>query len=181
MQQRVIVAHGEEGSGLDQSNANCDQAGGDQALGLDDLDVLENLLSFYVRSVNYALSTDLDARLDGLEVARGTGKITALLLIDSHPGIRPSAIAKVTLRDRPAMTRTIAPMVAAGLIEQRVSQRERRATELFVTPRGHDVAEQVRAIAREQSNDFFSVLASEDREHLLRILRQLYQTIRVQQ
>ena len=159
---------------------NPDDDSDDQPLGLDNLDVLENLLSFYVRSVNYALSADLDSRLQGLEVARGTGKITALLLIDSHPGVRPSAIAEATLRDRPTMTRTIAPMVAAGLIEQRVVESERRATELFVTSRGHNLAEQVRAIVREQSNDFFSVLASEDREHLIRILGRLYQTIRRQ-
>ena len=65
-------------------------------LDADDLDCLEDLLSFYVRSANYALSADLDARLGNLEVARGTGKITTLLLIDSHPGIRASAIAEAT-------------------------------------------------------------------------------------
>ena len=139
-----------------------------------DLDVLEGLPSFYVRSANYLLSRDLDARLDGLEVARGTGKITTLLLIDSHPGIRPSTIAAATLRDRPALTRTIAPMIAAGLIEQRRSEAEGRAVELYITPRGHEVAQQVRAIVKAQSDDFFAPLSGEDRGHLLRILRQVY-------
>ena len=68
-----------------------------------DLDVLENTLSFYIRTVNIAVSRDLDDRLEGLDVARGTGKITTLLLVDSHPGIRPSVIAQLILKDRSAM------------------------------------------------------------------------------
>lgn len=142
------------------------------------LDVLEDLLSFYVRSVNYALSNDLDRRLDGLEVARGTGKITTLLMIDREPGIRPSTIAHATLRDRPSVSRIIAPMVEAGLIEQTTDESERRAQNLRVTPRGHEVAEQVRAVARAQNETFFASLSEEDRGHLLRILRDLYLKIR---
>lgn len=142
------------------------------------LDVLEDLLSFYVRSVNYALSNDLDQRLDGLDVARGTGKITTLLMIDREPGVRPSAIARATLRDRPSVSRIIAPMVAAGLIEQTTDESERRAQKLRVTPRGHAVAERVRAIVRAQNAAFFSSVSDEDRGHLLRILRGLYARIR---
>lgn len=143
-----------------------------------DLDVLEDLLSFYVRSVNYGLSRDLDNRLDGLEVARGTGKITTLLLIDSHPGVRPSVIARATLRDRPSITRIVGPLVAAGLVKQRVAKGERRAQELFITPRGHEVAERVRRIVRSQSDEFFRPLSEEDRGHLMRILRGMYLKLR---
>lgn len=143
-----------------------------------DLDVLEDMLSFYLRAANHAVSCDLDARLTGLEVARGTGKITTLLLIDSHPGIRPSTIAAVTLRDRPSLSRTIAPMIAAGLIEQRRAPGEGRAWELFITPRGHALAEDVRRIVKAQSEDFFAPLSEADRAHLLRILRRLYHIAR---
>ena len=143
-----------------------------------DLDVLENLLSFYLRSANYLLSRDLDSRLQGLEVARGTGKITTLLLIDGHPGIRPSTIAAATLRDRPSLSRILAPMIAAGLIEQRRSRSEGRAVELFITPRGHTVAERVRCIVKAQSKAFFAPLGAADQADLLRILRQLYLTAR---
>lgn len=157
--------------------AQCDHPAGPPpgpASGTPELDVLEDLLSFYVRSANYLLSRDLDARLEGLEVARGTGKITTLLLIDTHPGIRPSAIAAATLRDRPALSRTIAPMIAAGLIEQRRSRAEGRAVELYITPRGHALAQKVRRIVKAQSDEFFAPLDAADRAHLLRILRRVY-------
>lgn len=147
---------------------------GEAATGHVDLDVLEDLLSFYVRSVNYGLSRDLDRRLAGLEVARGTGKITTLLLLDSHPGIRPSEIASATIRDRSAITRIVRAFVAAGLVEQRPSPDEWRAQELYVTPRGHELAERVRRVAKAQSEEYFAALTEEDRAHLMRILRGLY-------
>ncbi len=143
-----------------------------------DLDVLEGLLSFYVRSVSYTLSRNLDESLKGHTVAKGSGKITALLLIDKHPGIRPSTIAEITLRDRPSISRIIRPMVEEGLVEQRTSERERRAEELFITEKGHAEAEAVRAIISEQSDAFFADTPAEDRAHLFRILRELYRSIR---
>ncbi len=152
----------------------------DQGRDLQDLElgVLENLLSFYVRSANYILSKDLDERLEGHAVAKGTGKITALLLIDAHPGIRPSTIAEVVLRDRPTISRIIKPLVEAGLVEQRTSETERRAEELFITPKGHAEANAVRALISAQNDDFFADMPKRDRDHLFRILRQLYRKAR---
>lgn len=144
----------------------------------EDLESLENLHSFYVRAVNYALSRDHDRRMEGLEVARGTGKITALLLIEAHPGIRSSTIAEATLRDRPSTSRIIAHLVDHDLIEQRVQSNERRAHGLYITDHGREVAQKVRAIAQQQSDDFFAPLSEEDKAHLLRITRNLYREIR---
>ena len=150
------------------------------SLDVEDLDCLEDLLSFYVRSANYALSTDLDARLSDLEVARGTGKITALLLIDSHPGIRASAIAEATLRDRPSVSRIVAQLVRHELITKHEISGERRAFGLHITPSGHMLAQKVRGIVRQQSEDFFADVPQADREALLRITRDIYRRIREQ-
>lgn len=148
------------------------------SLDVDDLDCLEGLLSFYVRSVNYAVSADLDARLGDLPLARGTGKITALLLIDSHPGIRASAIAEATLRDRPSISRIIAQLLRHGLITKHAIPAERRAFGLHITPRGHDLAQQVRGIVGTQSDAFFAFVPEDDRAALLRITRNIYRRIR---
>lgn len=151
---------------------------GPTSLDVDDLDCLEGLLSFYVRATNYALSTDLDARLGHLAVARGTGKITTLLLIDSHPGIRASAIAEATLRDRPSVSRIIAHLLDHGLITKSETPGERRAFGLFITEKGHELADEVREIVKRQSDDFFADLSDRDREDLLRITRDIYVKIR---
>ncbi|WP_246040472.1 MarR family winged helix-turn-helix transcriptional regulator [Roseovarius arcticus] len=148
------------------------------SLDVEDLDCLDDLLSFYVRSASYVLSTDLDSRLANLEVARGTGKITALLLIDSHPGIRASAIAEATLRDRPSTSRIITQLVRNKLIIKRETPGERRAFGLYITPSGHVLAEKVRGIVKTQSDEFFAFVPQDDRDALMRITRNIYRKIR---
>jgi len=148
------------------------------SLAVDDLDCLEDLISFYVRSANYALSADLDARLADLHVARGTGKITTLLLIDSHPGIRASAIAEATLRDRPSISRIITQLVRNNLITKRETEGERRAFGLYITSSGHVLADKVRGIVKAQSSDFFAHVPEHDRDALLRITKDIYRKIR---
>lgn len=142
-----------------------------------DLDILGDLLSFYMRTITIALSRDLDQRLEGLEVAKGTGKVITLLLVDSHPGIRPSVIAHLSTKSKAEIGRIVDKLVKAGLIERQVSPEERRALQLFITPQGASVARQVRRLAKAQSEDFFSHLDADDQRQLMRILRTSYQRI----
>jgi DNA-binding MarR family transcriptional regulator len=138
------------------------------------LDVLENTLSFYIRSINMALSRDLDKSLEGFDVAKGTGKITTLLLVDSHPGIRPSVIAQLILRDRSAMGRIVDQMVAHGLLTRQVDSSDGRAQALHITQKGAEMARLVRRVAVRQSRDFFHDVSEEDQQRLLTILRRVY-------
>ena len=98
------------------------------------------------------------SELDGLDVARGTGKITTLLLVDSHPGIRPSVIAQIIMKDRSAMGRLIDQMIDHDLLVRQTSASERRAHELFVTAKGAELAAKIRPIVTKQSKDFFSFI-----------------------
>jgi len=139
-----------------------------------DFDILGDLLSFYLRSVNLALSRDYEPKMDAVSLARGTGKVSTLLLVDANPGIRPSVVAHFILKDRSAMVRLLDQLTRAGLIEQKVSATERRAHELYLTPKGQALARRVRASAVEQSEGFFSILSEEERAGLLRVLRKLY-------
>ena len=141
------------------------------------LDILDNTLSFYIRSINLAVSRDLDERLDGLEVARGTGKITTLLMVDSHPGIRPSTIAKMSLHDRSAMARLIDQMERQGLLRRGVSAEDGRAQELFITQKGAALARRVRGLVNAQSREFFHFLPEPEHKQAIGILRRVYRRI----
>lgn len=141
-----------------------------------DLDIFADLLSFHARTVVLALNRDLDAQMSPLpQIATGTGKISTLLLIEANPGIRPSVIAHYILKDRSAMVRLLAQFVRAGLVEQRVSEQERRAHELFITPKGKALASRVRAITLRQNERFFDVLTAEEQAGLLKGLKKLYE------
>lgn len=142
------------------------------------IDVLEGAFSWYIRSIDSAVSKDLDARMRHLEVAKGKGKITALFLIDDYPGIRPSAIAKVLMRDRPATGRVIDKLVAAGLATREAHAGDARAQALHITAKGHALAEEVREIIRQQEREFFDVIPDEDRDQFMRLLKRAYMGIR---
>ncbi|MDB6454136.1 MarR family winged helix-turn-helix transcriptional regulator [Falsirhodobacter sp. 20TX0035] len=140
--------------------------------------LLEGTLSWYIRSLDSLVSRDLDRRMARLPVARGKGKITALLLVDDHPGIRPSAIATVLMRDRPTTGRIVERLVEAGLIRRQVAGDDQRAQSLTVTEQGRTVAAQVRAIIREQERDFFAHIPADERRQFHRILKQSYHVLR---
>jgi DNA-binding MarR family transcriptional regulator len=142
-----------------------------------DLDVLENVLSYYIRTINMAVSRDLDDKLGGFEVARGTGKITTLLLVDSHPGIRSSVIAQLILRDRSAMVRVIDQMEEHGLLRRQADGDDNRAQGLFITEKGADLARRVRPIVVQQSRDFFPDITDEEHQMLISVLGRTYRRI----
>ena len=142
-----------------------------------DLDVLEDTLSFYIRTVNLAVSRDLDERLEGCDVARGTGKITTLLLVDSHPGIRPSVIAQLILKDRSAMGRLVDQMEDHELLTRETSADDSRAQELYITEKGAALAVEVRELVTRQSRDFFDFIPEDEQRLLMDILRRAYRRI----
>jgi len=146
-------------------------------LGLD-LDVLEGAFSYYFRAIDAVVSRDLDHRLLHLPVARGKGKITTLLLVDRYPGIRPSVIAEVLMRDRPATGRIIDAMVGHGLIRREADALDQRAQALFITEDGHALAGKVRQVVRQQEAEFFDFIVPEDRAQFMRMLRRAYAGMR---
>jgi DNA-binding MarR family transcriptional regulator len=141
-----------------------------------DFDIFSTLLSFYVRSINLLVSRDLDQQTVELGLSGGTGKIAAILLIGANPGIRPSVLAHFIRKDRSAMGKLLEQMEQNELIEQRVSQVERRARELFLTPKGRALVQRTREVVRRQDDEFFAPLSGPEREQLLGLLRKLYES-----
>jgi DNA-binding MarR family transcriptional regulator len=142
------------------------------------VDMLEGTFSFYIRSLDSVVSRDLDRRMAHLDVAKGKGKITTLLLVDDYPGVRPSQIAEVLMRDRPAVGRIIDLLVKAGDIRRESAADDQRAQALFITEQGHALAQTVREIIRTQENEFFDFIAPEDREQFMCILKRTYLNMR---
>lgn len=142
------------------------------------VEVLEHAFSYYIRCIDGVVSRDLDRRMAHLEVARGKGKITALLLVDGYPGIRPSVIAEVLMRDRPSTGRILDQLVAHGLIRRGRDAEDQRAQALSITPHGAEVAAEVRAIIRQQEAEFFDFIAPEDRDQFMAQLRRAYHRLK---
>lgn len=139
------------------------------------LDMLGTLLSFHARTVGLALNKSYDQEIGEVSLAKGTGKVSVLLLTAANPGIRPSVIAHFIHKDRAAMARLIEQMKDHGLIEHKVDAEERRAHELYLTPQGESLLEPVRKIALRHSARFFGALTADEQALLLRLLMKLYE------
>ena len=142
-----------------------------------DLGALGHLLSFFIRSLSIAVSQDLDDQLKGLEVAQGTGKISTLLLVNDHPGIRPSVLARMLFKDRAAMGRIVETMASQGLLTRQTSAHDHRAQELYITDRGRELAATVTTIVTRQSRAFFHVLDDAEHAQAMRLLQKVYRRI----
>lgn len=142
------------------------------------LDVLEGAFSWYIRSLDAVVSRDLDQRMAHLDVAKGKGKITTLLLVDKYPGVRPSQIAQVLIRDRPATGRIIDLLVKAGDIRRETAPDDQRAQALYITEQGHALAKTVTKIIRAQEEEFFDFIAPEDRVQFMCMLKRANQNMR---
>lgn len=132
-----------------------------------DLGGLESLLSFYIRRVNIAVSRDLDNKLSGLDVAKGTGKIGTLLIVSRHPGIRPSDIADIIIRDRSSMGRLLEKMDQQGLLIRKTDPDDQRSQALYLTGKGHQLAEKVIQITRQQDDEFFHMVTAGEKEIII--------------
>lgn len=141
------------------------------------LDVLDDSVGYFLRVLAKSFSGMVDDRLSHAPYLKGRGRITTLLIVDSHPGIRPSVIATLLMNDRSAMGRLIDALVRAGLIERQDAPDDNRAQGLFITEKGRKMAEEIRPLLTGASRDFFSDLTEEEHDLLLSLLRRSYKRI----
>lgn len=138
-----------------------------------DLDVLDDALSYFIRDLNIAVSRDWEARLDGLDALRGTGKVTALLMIHKYPGIHPSTIAQINLRDRADAARTLTALEKAGLIYRKPGRKDSRSWSLFLTEAGEAMVAPLRERVRESRQFLFDV-SDDEYDQVMNLLRRIY-------
>ncbi|MCU5774520.1 MarR family transcriptional regulator [Erwiniaceae bacterium BAC15a-03b] len=148
--------------------------------GFTDSGGLQQLLSFSVRCLNIVVSRDLDRKLSGLDVAKGTGKISTLLIVSRHPGIRPSSIADLIMRDRSSMGRLIDKMELQGLLRRKVAPDDNRSQALYLTEQGYKLASKVINLAQKQDRDFFHAISEQDKSLMINLCKKILNSHREQ-
>ncbi len=106
-------------------------------------------------------------------LAGGTGKLTALMLIATNPGISQGQVGIVLSKDRPAMVRIIDHLEQEGLVVRTRAARERRRYGLFLTAQGRTSIARYMRIALDYDEAFFAVLNARERSDLGRLLRKM--------
>lgn len=138
-----------------------------------DLDVLDDAFSYFVRSLNMAISRDWEARIADLDEMKGTGKVTALFLIGKYPGIHPSTIAEINMKDRAEVARLLNAMEKSGLIYRKPGRKDSRSWCLFITEKGERVLEELRKRIR-TSRHFLDDISDDEYQQTIDLMRKIY-------
>lgn len=152
----------------------------DEAVELHSYGFLDEQLSFYIRVIEMMVSRDLDMALKQINFSCRKGTITALFLITRHPGLRVSAIAQASQIDKSLATKIVDELTGCGLIEKRPDEHDGRATSLYVTPAGLDVADRLEKLVAGQSREFFlKIMTQQEHDTVLDILRRAFEKLRM--
>jgi DNA-binding MarR family transcriptional regulator len=125
-------------------------------------------LSVLSNTVSQAIAAEYESRHD-LTVTEW--RVMAVLGLNS--GISASGVAERTAMDKVAISRAVARLIETGRVARTVSEDDRRRSELWLTPAGRAVYEEIapRALAYEQR--LLSVLSVEEQRWLDRVLDKL--------
>lgn len=132
---------------------------------------------WHMFTVGHLVATDLDSIAREIGCSFADLDFLGTLAIDERKTMRATDVASTLYVSNAVISTRIARLVKAGLIERRRSDEDKRAFDLRLTGKGHDVIEQaIHRIAREAKIvRFFRQLAPEDQQALVRILGDLHQ------
>lgn len=92
-----------------------------------------------------------------------------------NPGIAQSALAELTTKDAPTVTRIIDLLAKKGLAERRMADDDRRKFLVFMTPEGEKLYEQMLPAVVEIRRQGWGNLSDDDYQHFVRIMDEIYQ------
>jgi DNA-binding MarR family transcriptional regulator len=136
-----------------------------------DLSTLHDTTGFMVRIVQLQIFQAFFDVFSGQGLT--TGAYTALVAIRDNPGIKQGVLADCMLIKRSNMTKLINSLERRGLVERRASSIDRRAVDLYLTPKGKTELTQVFDAARQHDRDTTRALSPAEREHLLDYLTRI--------
>jgi MarR family transcriptional regulator for hemolysin len=99
---------------------------------------------------------------------------TAWALISIHrlgDGARQITVAEAIGIEGPSFVRLLDQLCAAGLVDRREDQDDRRAKTLHLTPAGADLAARVEALLHDARQDILAGVSEADLEACLRVFR----------
>ena len=116
----------------------------------------------------FARHWSLHFRGAGVELSSVQGGL--LLLIRENPGQPQAAFARLLAIEPPSLAQSLAPLLAAGLVERRRAQNDGRAMALHLSARGAQIAALVEAGQPQHEARLLAGLTKEERRTLLALL-----------
>jgi DNA-binding MarR family transcriptional regulator len=98
---------------------------------------------------------------------------TMLVLVDSNPGSTAARLARALAVSAPNVTMWLDKLQRRGLVRREASETDRRTQHLYVTDKGHRLAEEATRRVVDAERHAFSHLSVGERAILLELLRKL--------
>lgn len=129
---------------------------------------LPALINFFSNKMSNGAS-QLYAHLFNMAVT--DWRIISLLAVE--PNIPASRICHVIGLDKSAVSRSLAKLSQAGLVEIEADKKDTRARKNTLTEAGIDLHDEMYQVAMEREQKILNVLSQQDQEHLIRIMNAL--------
>jgi MarR family transcriptional regulator, temperature-dependent positive regulator of motility len=99
-------------------------------------------------------------------------QFAALDAISNHPGTDQATVAELIAYDRATIGGVIERLEQKGWVARVVSERDRRARELSLTPEGQRIFKELVPVVRDLQDDILPSLSDADRARFLKLARQ---------
>lgn len=99
-------------------------------------------------------------------------QFAALDAIGHHPGTDQATVAELIAYDRATIGGVIERLEQKGWVDRVVSERDRRARELSLTPEGQRVLQALVPVVRDLQEEILQALGDADRARFLKLARQ---------
>jgi DNA-binding MarR family transcriptional regulator len=116
-----------------------------------------------------------DSRARAIGVTRPQWQV--LTTLRRREGVNQGGLAELLDVEPITVCRMVDRLQDAGLIERRADAADRRSWRLYLTPRAHQLLEQLRPLAEALIEDAFEGFAANDRETLARLLEQVRENL----
>lgn len=100
-------------------------------------------------------------------------QFAALDAIQAHPGTDQASVAEMIAYDRATIGGVIDRLEQKGWIRRVVSERDRRARELSLTPEGKRIHETLLPLVQDLQDDILQPLSQADRARFLKLARRV--------
>lgn len=135
-------------------------------------------IGFVIGDISRLIRRTFDKRAKVIGVTRPQWRV--LTWLQRHEGINQSALADTLELDAMTLCRMVDRLQAAEMVERRADPGDRRAWQLFLTPKGTALTAQLTPIGEQLLQEAMHDLSANDQEqlqHLLALVRRNLQDI----
>lgn len=101
------------------------------------------------------------------------GRFAVLMLIGRNPGISQTTLSRANGRDKSTLTPALADLKRRGLVVRKRIAADRRSYQLFLTPAGEAMLQQLTKRAEIHERNLERVVGKRNREQFMDVLRRL--------